>query len=185
MCYVRNCEIAAHAILLDSWPRPGDEQVPDSKSHQLPDNSHWKYDGCSSSFLSFVFHFPFRHVTDTWWARFFALLVSLYFRLLSQVPVEHCLLAHPSLHVPPWFLVIPCRVLAVLWSLTILPFPPLALYHLLPVGFVLLSCSLYSGSALQEHPLVCTFSTHLLVLVLMTWLLFLICSASLCHFQKL
>lgn len=99
----------------------------------------------------------------------------------AQVPVEHCLLAHRSLQVPACSLAIPPRDLAVLWSLTSYSTFPIFGF-VSPAGFILFSCSLNPGSALQAHPLVGTFSTHLLVLVLMTSLLFLICPSSLCHF---
>lgn len=85
MCSVQNCDVAAHGVLLDSWPRPGDETwqhispVIRESSHR----SHWKYDGCSSPLLSFVFHFLFKHVTDTWRARLLPLPVSLDSCLLS------------------------------------------------------------------------------------------------------
>lgn len=39
--------------------------------------NHWKYDGCSSPLVSFVFHFPFKRVTDTWQARLLPLPISL------------------------------------------------------------------------------------------------------------
>lgn len=135
-----------------------------------------------------MFHFPFKHVTDRGASSIFFHCPSHWIPVscCAQVPVEHCLLAHPSLHVPAWLLVIPHGELAVLWSLSSYStFSTFGLVSLLPVGFSLLSCSLSPGSALQAHPLVCTFSTHLLVLVLMTSLLLLICSACLCHFKKL
>lgn len=72
--------------------------------------------------------------------------------LLCSVPVEHCWLAHRSLQLPAWFLAIPSRELAVLWSLTS--------YSTFPIfGFASPAACWFHPALLQPQPWQCSAGT--------------------------
>lgn len=120
MYWVQNCDVAAHGILLDRWPKTWRwlcmwQQISDIRDGSR--RSHWQYDGCSSPFLSFVsfsFQTCHRHFTSQTSSAacltgFLSLLVL---RFLWSAACLHILLFSA------WFLAIPRTELAVLWSLT-------------------------------------------------------------------